>query len=513
MGNTNLRTYTKKEATMYLLGMFGQNAIYGIISTGLYFYFQNVICLPAVALGWIFAIARVWDAINDPMMGTLVDRTNTKWGKCRPFLIFAPPVIGVITIATFLNGNYATAMAEGNHFKMAMIVAWAAVSYICWGMSYTVGDIPLWGIIARMSEVEEARAKLISMARISAAIGSVLATFSIEMVSQSVNSSLGLNPNAQKGFIIVSVVMTVISTLLFECAGVGTKEHVVTNNDEKKGFIASLKIAWNCKPFRRILISGIIRSPMQLFMTVIMTLLTYYYCNGDLNNAFSAGNVLAAIALLIVGFGAGEFGSMILVPILMKKWDVKTIYNATGALSLPIALLYVVYKVAPTGMLEIGWVAICAFLLLFTGASIGIVNVCQSVMITDCIDYEEYHTGYRPDGVFFSGQSFITKLSSGLSSLISAYVYAAVGYSDANIDKMNQALANGASFANDYASYSDAMWLLITIPVAIGFLLAIIPTWKYEITPEHRAEITEALKIRHDAAAMEKAEETAEAAE
>ena len=64
---------------MYLTGMLGQNLIYNIVATGLYFYFQNVICLPAMALGWIFALARVWDAINDPMMGTIVDRTRTKW--------------------------------------------------------------------------------------------------------------------------------------------------------------------------------------------------------------------------------------------------------------------------------------------------------------------------------------------------------------------------------------------------------------------------------------------------
>lgn len=97
---------------MYLTGMLGQNLIYNIVATGLYFYFQNVICLPAMALGWIFALARVWDAINDPMMGTIVDRTRTKWGKCRPYLIIFPAIIGVVTVLAFLNGNYATATSN-----------------------------------------------------------------------------------------------------------------------------------------------------------------------------------------------------------------------------------------------------------------------------------------------------------------------------------------------------------------------------------------------------------------
>ena len=92
------RTYTGKELVGYLVGMFGQNLIYNIVATGLYFYFQNVICLPAMALGWIMTIARIWDAINDPMMGTIVDKTKSKWGKCRPYLIIFPAIIGLVTI-------------------------------------------------------------------------------------------------------------------------------------------------------------------------------------------------------------------------------------------------------------------------------------------------------------------------------------------------------------------------------------------------------------------------------
>ena len=128
-----MRTYTKKELGGYLVGMFGQNVIYNIVATGLYFYFQNVICLPAMALGWIFALARVWDAVNDPMMGTIVDRPSTKWGKCRPYLIIFPAIICVITILCFLNKNYAEATSQSQRI---MIVAWAAVSYVAWGMCY-----------------------------------------------------------------------------------------------------------------------------------------------------------------------------------------------------------------------------------------------------------------------------------------------------------------------------------------------------------------------------------------
>ena len=112
-------------------------------------------------------------------MGSIVDKTRTKWGKCRPYLIFSPIVICVITIAAFFNGNYANAKANGNKTAMIFIVAWAAISYVLWGMSYTVGDIPLWGIISRITESEKDRSSLISLSRIIASIGAGLVVISI----------------------------------------------------------------------------------------------------------------------------------------------------------------------------------------------------------------------------------------------------------------------------------------------------------------------------------------------
>ena len=445
----NVRTYSKKEAALYLTGMFGQNMIYNVVATGLYYYFQNVICLNAVALGWIFAIARVWDAINDPMMGAIVDKTHTKWGKCRPYLLFAPLVICMITCLAFLNGDYAAAKADGSSTKMFLITAWAAISYILWGMSYTVGDIPLWGIISRMSEDENDRAKLISLSRIIASIGAA-----------------------------------------------GARERV-PDSDEHKTMKESFALMWKCKPFRRILISGILRAPLQLMMTIIMTLFSYYYCSGDLTTAFTDMNKFIIVVFVGGGFFIGQFAAMVVCPMLMKKLDVKTIYNLTAFTSVPMVLLFVTYLIAPDRLGQLNWAAVDGFLLLLSGVGFGTVNVCQSVMISDCIDYEEYNSGYRPDGVFFSGQSFITKFSAGVSSLISGYVLGAVGYTDSNIDAMNKALKAGKVFAVDFPQYSKAMWFLITIPPAIGMIISIIPTVKYEITNKSHQKMLSELVERH----------------
>lgn len=488
------KTFDKKERNMFLTGMFGQNMIYNVISAGLYYYFQNVICLPAMALGWIFMIARVWDAINDPMMGSIVDRTKSKWGKCRPYLIFSPIVICFITIAAFFNNNYATASEKGRGF----IVAWAAVSYILWGMCYTAGDVPLWGVIARMTENEKDRSTLLSVSRIVASVAAGLISTTAIVGSQAINKALSKGENDRPGFIIFAVVTTVIATALFMCAGLGVTERV-PNTQEKKSMGESFKIAWKCVPFRKLMISGILRSPWQLMNVVIMTLFSYYYCNGAIFNIFGNFKMLLQVGLVAGGMFVGQFACQALCPKLLERFDVKKLYNLFLGISvIPFLLLYITYKIAPTSLNTIPWAAVDGLLLLVVGGTTGALYVFQSVMISDCIDYEEYHTGYRPDGIFFAGQSFMVKFSSGIASIISGVVYSYVGYSDTNIAAMNKALENGASFVNDYQEYAGAMWFLFTIPAAIGQLIAILPTLKYPISKESHNKILAELSERHE---------------
>lgn len=499
-----VNTYTKKELGGFLVGMLGQNLIYNIIATGLYFYFQNVICLPAMALGWIFTIARIWDAINDPMMGTIVDRTRTKWGKCRPYLIIFPGIICVVTILTFINGNYAEATTSTQKF---LIVSWAAVSYIAWGMCYTVGDIPLWGITSLMTEDENDRSKILGLARMVAGVGGLgILIVQIAQIVASVFEGKGMAPSkaSQYGFIVTAVVMTVVSSILFEFAGVSTKERV-EQSEKHYTFAENFKIMFRNKPFRQILISGILRSPIQLLMMIAMTLITYYYANGDFMNLIITDetgkltginfSILGNLLIIAAAVFIGQFAAMGLTPVLTKKYEKKKLYNFYSiAGAFPYALIFVFYKLSGGNLTTIGWVLITAVCLLFASAAMGGINVLQSVMIADCVDYEEYTNGVRTDGVFFSGQSFITKLSSGIASILSAAVYSFVGYSDSNVAAMNQALKEGANFItyND-GKFAAAMFFLISIPPAIGMLLSAVPTLKYALDDKEHTRILNAL--------------------
>lgn len=502
-----VRTYSGKERAGYLVGLAGQNIIYNVISSGLMYYFQSVIFLPAMAYSTIVAIARVWDAINDPMMGTIVDKTHSKWGKCKPYLLFVPAVVMVVTCLCFINGQYSESLPMWNK---VLIIGWAGVSYVMWGMSYTAGDIPLWGVTSLMTEDEKDRSSILALARIVATAGA------IGMVVQFLAPSLkpifaarGVEDDAtqlQYSFILLGVVITVFASILFQFAGFSVKEKV-QSSEERHTMKENFRTMWSCLPFRQLLISGVLRSPIQLLSTVALTLLMYYFFDNDPGKALfvdGALNITLIIQVLILAVGI--FGGMLIAsavtPNLATKFEKKKLYNFYSVIgAIPFGLVYVLYLIFGESLKTSLPVTVILGVVFFMASwSMGGLNVLQSVMIADCVDYEEYHNGIRPDGVFFSGQSFITKLSAGIATILQGIVFAVVKFSGDNVNEVNTALANGTKiFSHDYAQYAGAMFFLVAIPPLIGMMLSAIPTRKYALpNAEHKRILAELIEKRHE---------------
>ena len=504
---TASNTYNRPERAMYLTGLFGQNIIYNVIATGMAYYFQSVIFLPAMAISVIMAVARIWDAINDPMMGTIVDKTRTKWGKCRPYLFFVPPIVMVTTILTFVNRQYS---AANPGWMNALIIGWAGVSYILWGMTYTAGDIPIWGITSLMTENEKDRSSILGLARIAGSLGGGVVMLTVISVSQNLGNTfkdrfnLSTNDGMQWGFIVFCGILTVVGCLLFECAAF-TKERVKQPSEEKKSFADNIRIMWNCKPFRRVLIAGVIRSPMNILSIVAMTLLSYYY--GDIN-----GNGQDYMKYMLILGGAmflGMFAAMAVIPPLCERMEKRTVNNVCSVFAaVPFVGIFVLYLIDGTNLMAMHWVIVMAALFFVAGASIGAFQVIQSIMIADCVDYDEYRTGYRPDGVFFSGQSFIVKLGAGISSIIQGIVFAVVGFSGDAVSAVNNAISESPAddfmfaTAPEFEKYRLGMFFLVSIPPAVGFALSVIPMLKYEISNKEHSRILAELNAKRNVEAQ-----------
>lgn len=496
-----LRTYTKKERNMYLTGLFGQNMVYNIVNGAFSYFAQFTLAIPAVVVSAILAIARIWDAFNDPMMGTIVDKTRTKWGKCRPYLLFTPPIIMVITILCFVSwGAYQGTTNDLFTSHNLLVVLWAGVMYILWGMAYTAGDIPLWGVTALMTESADDRSRLISQARIWAGIGAGLVMLAIQPLSFAVKDivfefkagvslahlqetgtmtakqAILENECEQMGFFIVAAVLSVIAYVLFQMAGIGVREKIPPSKQSytlKKNFT----LMWTNKPFRQVLLSGILGSPKMLVANAAMPLINYYFASKDATKAL--------LYMIILGgavFG-GQFVIQAMTPSLVKKYEKKDLYNWGNLIStVPFALVFVIYWFAPnhdvTGW---GYIALMFVLFLICGAGIGLTYVLQSLMIADAVDYEEYHNGVRTDGAFFAGQTFLAKLTSAITTIISGLAYAAVGFSDAKVEEINAFVAAGGIPRTEpaYSSFMTVLFFIVSIPAAIGCILAVLPTWNY----------------------------------
>ena len=134
----------------------------------------------------------------------------------------------------------------------------------------------------------------------------------------------------------------------------------------------------------------------------------------------------------------GQFIAMGISPKLINRFSKKDIYNYSNLFSvIPFAALFVLYLSAPTKLVEPVYLAVCFVLFMGGGAANGFSSVLQSFMIADAVDYEEYCSGIRPDGVFFAGLTFIGKLCTGIATIISGIAYTIVGFSDAKVSELN----------------------------------------------------------------------------
>lgn len=501
-----VKTYTKSERNWYLVGLAGQNIMYNIVNACIMYFLQFTVLIPAMTVSIIFTVARIFDACNDPIMGTIVDRTRSKYGKCVPYLRIIPIPIMIISILCYVSFGF---YGDGSKGLDIAITAWTAFTYITWGMLYTVGDIPLWGVTSLMTEDAKDREKLLTLARVVAAIAGGVIMLSMQSVSLGLGGALstkfGLSaPQGEKyGFLIVAIILSIIGTAMFQVTGFKVKERIAPT--QKTNLKENIGIIFHNKPYMQLMLSGILGSTKSIINIVAMTLVSYYFASKD--------PIMAFVYLLLLGGGVfiGMFVGMAIVPVLNKKLSKKHIYNWSNLISvIPYMLIFVAYKISPHHLTDIVWVILCFFLFGIVGLGQGATTVLQSTMIADCVDYEEYKNNRRPDGLFFSGQTFLVKLQNGLATIICGIAYTIVKFSDSRVAEVNAFITAGGTprLSMEYSTFMMILFLIISIPPAIGSILTVIPTWKYALDDKEHNRIMEILIERRRQNAVETAEGT-----
>lgn len=473
----------KKEFWTYCIGAGGQGMVYGIMSSYISDFYLNVLGAAPLFVLLLMLLARVWDAINDPMMGMVMDRVHPKKGKMKAYLLYTPLPIAILTMCLFIHpGLSGTAL-----------MVYAAVTYTLWGMVYTVSDVPFWSLPNAMTANPAERGKLISVARTVNGVGSAIpqAMFmALGPLLTMLTSRSGVELEKLKYFVIV-LVAAVIGNILFFRTYFGVKERVQVPDPPKRepGEPGALKLLFTCKPLMLVVAMGVLSSGRYLFQAGAVHVARYsFYLGPDLVGMTLAQREAAlqsSISLVQLVFTAttalGMFGTMLIVPSLIKKFSYKRIIIVSciigGASSLAMTLI---------GYQNI-WA--CAPLLVISSMPLGTINVLSSAMVGDSLDYMEWKTGVRQNGLGNACQSFVNKLGNALatSAIILTYILVRL---DVN--------TIGAAYTPDPAALDvgvrSGMFSLVSLVPAISLLLCMIPLFFYDLTGEKKEKITQELQ-------------------
>ena len=482
-----MQTFTKKEQKCYLTGLAGQTFLYAI-TMSLAYYFQFTLLIPAMAVSVILASNQIWDTFKDPIMGSIIDRTRSKWGKARPWLLFTPLPVGILTVLCFVNGVYDP--AQGMAGRNLLIVSWAAASYFLWSLAYTAGDIPLHSLPALMTDDRDDRTKLISMKTIAGLAGSLgVAVQPLALQAGRVWRSERL------GFIAVVIPLALVAAALFQLAGLFTRERVALT-EKVYSLKENFQVLWRNKPSRAVLLSGILASPKSAEGVAMMPFISYYYANKD------PGKIILYSVILASGSYVGKILAVKLTQKLVAKYEKAKLYNFSNLMIVPPTLfVFLLYLSAPTRMADPLYVGLTALAFTVAGTFHALVGIITPLFTADAVDYEEYHHHSRPDGMFASEQTMITKVSAGVSSLIGGAVYALVGFSGKGVEELNRFIDAGgiARTSAVFRPYMTVLFFLFTVPTVIGALLSMIPTWRYPLSDAEHARVLAELKERRRA--------------
>jgi len=372
------KTYLKKsEVFSFAASGFGQNMIIGVVNSFMLYFYTDIFLIPSAAVITLMFVARIWDALLTPVVGNIVDKTRTRWGKLKPYLVASILPLAVITILLFFSPNLSKT------FKLV----YAYITYLSFGVIYTLSDVPFWGLASVMTPNPKERTNFISLSRTFHFIGNGLPVALVPIFVWIANDNL------KKGYFLTGLFIGIVGAALFSLSVFGTKERCVF--EEKKPTIRdNIEYFKINKPLKTVFIANILGFGQGLSVLASMYIATYLFNNGNLNVA-----VVAATGV------SGYFG-MMATPALLKKFNYKELYRLSaivGVLAFVI-LFFVGYKY---------WYLFVACLFI-SGFPLGIIGNINFAMIADSIDYVEWKTGKRTEGVSISIQSLMIKLISAL---------------------------------------------------------------------------------------------------
>lgn len=354
------------------------------------------------AISIIMIICRIWDGINDPIMGGIIENTRTRFGKFKPWIL-----IGAITNAITLI------MIFTNRVSGWKFVALFAVLYLIWDVTYTMNDIGYWSMLPSLTSVASQRDSVTSLANLFAGMGTLLANGLVPILTV---GALAIGGNTITAYAVVSVFIGIafVAGQSVVCAGVREPNSATVPLEERTGFVKMLKV--------------ILHNDQLLWVTLIMLLVNL---GGALLTAFGTNYIYLEFGYkgsnvtIFAAFYAASSGIISFIyPMLAKKFTRKSLTTiATVANAVGYALFAVTGFFAPE---SIKFWLFCVEALVI-GFGYALFYMVATISLTNTIEYNEYKTGNRDEAIIFSLRPFMAKMSSSLQQVIVMVVYLCIG--------------------------------------------------------------------------------------
>ena len=483
----------KKEMTSFCVAGLGQGMIYALMSSYISDYYLNVLQLTPMFVLLLMLLARVWDAINDPLMGMIVDRSNLKSGKMLPFIRWALIPIGIVTLLMYLSPNLD---------KTAMMI-YSAIVYVAWGMIYTVGDVSFWGLPNVMTPDSEERSSVISVSKIFNSIGSAVPEVLFLVIGLAFSAWAGKQETApdplmlqKRKYLIMAIVTVGIGIILYSRACTGVKEHVkMPVRKRQAGEPSQLARVFKCKPLVLVLLMGVLSSGRYMVSAAAIHVARYsFYIGPELATLATEAERVAAIESSIstvktvfqISSIVGLFGATLFMPKLMKKFDYKKLVITTCLAGFVASIITTI----------VGWFTMnlyaCIPFIVISCIPLGVINTVCLAMIGDCLDFMELKTGFRDNALGAACQGFINKVGNAFATSGIVVMYMVIG-----LDPAQMLSSTSVVSALDMPpEMRFAMFSLVSIVPGISMLLCAIPMFFYKIAGKEKKDMIAALQAK-----------------
>lgn len=466
-----------KEIAAYSLGLFGFQAIVGLLNSYQAEFDSSILGADIAIVGILILIAKIVSAVFDPIVGNMIDRSKSKNGKFKSMIMYSLAPLLIMTAVVFLKVP----------FTGVGLYVWIFVTYLIWSLAMTLGDVPSQGIASVLTPNPTERTNVVSISNTFKQVGFSACVVIVPIVCLIIPNGSKVfvasgetdTPMISSEYFFTALLTAVLGCVLFALIPMLNKERVAYVATEKTTFKDMIGALKNNKPFMLVIVSYFLGFGRQMAMGIQVQ---------AANVILGSQNLVAVLGIVTA---VGSMISMALCPVLIKKIGEKKTYILLSVYGFVVSVLSFIvghfYFISPENKVLMVLFYLSLFLI---GLQFGAVTLMPMIMTADCVDYYEYETGKRMEGAAYSILTLTIKVCLALGTALGLVFIQVSGYSDTVTQ-----IANGTATGFDLGT-KDLVFFAYTVVPGILALLSIFPIFKYDVVGEKKAKIASELAAR-----------------